>query len=180
MKQLRCALYARVSTDDKGQDPLNQLHQLREFALRQGWVIVHEYVDEASAKNGDRKGFKAMFADAAKHRFDVLLFWSLDRLTREGVYKTHTYLRQLSDAGVKFKSFTEQYIDSLGVFGEAVVGILAAMAQQERIRISDRTKAAIERKKAEGKTWKRGPNRKYKAGEPSRTTLWRRSKEEAL
>ncbi|MGB7151209.1 MAG: recombinase family protein, partial [Terriglobales bacterium] len=60
------------------------------------------------------------------------------------------------------------------------VGILAAMAQQERIRISDRTKAAIERKKAEGKTWKRGPNRKYKAGEPSRTTLWRRSKEEAL
>jgi DNA invertase Pin-like site-specific DNA recombinase len=178
MKQLRCSIYARVSTDDKGQDPLNQLLQLREFAIRQGWEVVHEYTDEASAKNGDRKGFKALFADAARRRFDVVLFWSLDRLTREGTYKTHVYLRQLSDAGVKFKSFTEQYIDSLGIFGDAIIGILAAMAQQERVRISDRTKAGIERKKAEGKTWKRGRNRKYKAGRPSRTTLWRRNRQQ--
>jgi DNA invertase Pin-like site-specific DNA recombinase len=178
MKQLRCALYARVSTDDKGQDPLNQLLQLREFATRQGWEIVKEYTDEASAKNGERKGFKALFADAAKHRFDVLLFWSLDRLTREGTFKTHCYLKQLTDSGVKFKSFTEQYVDSLGVFGDAIIGLLAALAQQERIRISERTKAGIERNRAKGKTWKRGPNRKYKTGEPSRTTLWRRAKKE--
>jgi DNA invertase Pin-like site-specific DNA recombinase len=74
--------------------------------------------------------------DAAKHRFDLLLFWSLDRLTREGTYKTLTYLRRLTDAEVKFKSYTEQYIDSLGVFGEAIIGVLAAVAAQERIRIS--------------------------------------------
>ena len=103
--KLRCAIYARVSTDDKGQDPLNQLLQLREFATRQGWEIVTEYTDEATAKNGDRKGFKALFTDAARRRFDVLLFWSLDRLTREGTFKTHCYLKQLTDAGVKFKSF---------------------------------------------------------------------------
>jgi len=82
---------------------------------------------------------------------------------------------QLTDSGVKFKSFTEQYVDSLGVFGDAIIGLLAAMAQQERIRISDRTKAGIARAKAQGRTWKRGANRKYKAGEPSRTTLWRRA-----
>jgi DNA invertase Pin-like site-specific DNA recombinase len=173
--KLRCAIYARVSTDDKGQDPLNQLLQLREFAARQGWVVVIEYVDEVSGKSGDRKGFKALFADAARHRFDVLLFWSLDRLTREGTFKTHCYLKQLTDAGVKFKSFTEQYVDSLGVFGDAIIGLLAAMAQQERLRISDRTKAGIARLRAAGKTWKRGPNLKYKGGQPSRTTLWRRS-----
>jgi DNA invertase Pin-like site-specific DNA recombinase len=178
MKQLRCAIYARVSTDDKGQDPLNQLLQLREFATRQGWEAVKEYTDEASAKNGERKGFKALFIDAAKHRFDVLLFWSLDRLTREGTFKTHCYLKQLTDAGVKFKSFTEQYVDSLGVFGDAIIGLLAAMAQQERVRISDRTQAGIARLKAAGKMWKRGPNRKYKAGDPSRTTLWRRARKE--
>jgi DNA invertase Pin-like site-specific DNA recombinase len=172
--KLRCAIYARVSTDDKGQDPLNQLLQLREFAARQSWEVVAEYTDEASAKNGERKGFKALFTDAARRRFDVLLFWSLDRLTREGTFKTHCYLKQLTDAGVKFKSFTEQYVDSLGVFGDAIIGLLAAMAQQERIRISDRTKAGIARAKAQGRIWKRGPNRKYKAGEPSRTTLWRR------
>jgi len=175
----RCAIYARVSTDDKGQDPLNQLLQLREFATRQGWEIVMEYTDETSAKNGERRGFKALFADAARHRFDVLLFWSLDRLTREGTLKTHCYLKQLTDAGVKFKSFTEQYVDSLGIFGDAIIGLLAAMAQQERIRISDRTKAGIARCVAAGKKWKRGSNRKYRAGEPSRTTLWRHNRQAA-
>src|SRR5262249_36164496 len=66
LKQLRAALYARVSTDDKGQDPLNQLLQLRQYAASQGWEIVQEYTDEVSAKNGDRAGFKQMWADAAK------------------------------------------------------------------------------------------------------------------
>jgi DNA invertase Pin-like site-specific DNA recombinase len=120
----------------------------------------------------NRKGFKALFADAAKHRFDVVLFWSLDRLTREGTFKTHCYLRQLSDSGVKFKSFTEQYVDSLGIFGDAIIGLLAAMAQQERVRISDRTKAGIQRAKAQGKTWKRG----IAPRAASKTTLWRRAK----
>jgi len=177
--KLRCAIYTRVSTTERGQDAMNQLLQLREFAARQGWEVVKAYTDEASARNGERKGFKALFTDAAKHRFDVLLFWSLDRLTREGTFKTHCYLKQLADAGVKFKSFKEQYVDSLGVFGDAIIGLLAAMAQQERIRISDRTKAGIARLKSAGKEWKRGPNRKYKAGGPSRTTLWRRARKGA-
>ena len=111
---MKVAIYARVSTDDKGQDPLNQLLELREFSARQGWTVVREYTDEATAKNGERTGFKDMWADVARHRFALLLFWSLDRLTREGTYKTLTYLRRLTDAGVKFKSYTEQYIDSLG------------------------------------------------------------------
>jgi DNA invertase Pin-like site-specific DNA recombinase len=91
-----------------------------------------------------------MWADVAKHRFDLLLFWSLDRLTREGTYKTLTYLRRLTDAGVKFKSYTEQYIDSLGVFGEAIIGVLAAVAAHERIPISERTKAGLARTRAQG------------------------------
>jgi DNA invertase Pin-like site-specific DNA recombinase len=178
MKQIRCAIYARVSTDDKGQDPLNQLLQLREFAAQQGWNIVFEFTDELSARNGNRPGFQAMWKAAEAHRFDVLLFWSLDRLTREGTLATLQYLRRLSDLGIKFKSYTEQYIDSLGIFSDAIIGILAAVAQQERIRLSDRTKAGLARKRAEGKTWKRGPNREYKSGEPSRTTLWRRAQRE--
>jgi DNA invertase Pin-like site-specific DNA recombinase len=125
---MKVAIYARVSTDDKGQDPLNQLLELREFASRQGWTVVREYTDEATAKNGERTGLKEMWADVAKHRFDLLLFWSLDRLTREGTYKTLTYLRRLTDSGVKFKSYTEQYIDSLGAFSDAIIGVLAAAA----------------------------------------------------
>jgi DNA invertase Pin-like site-specific DNA recombinase len=147
---MKIAIYARVSTDDKGQDPLNQLLELREFANRHGWTVLREYIDEATAKNGERTGFQQMWLDVAKHRFDLLLLWSLDRLTREGAYKTLIYLRHLSDAGIKFKSYTEQYIDSLGVFGEAIIGILAAVAAQERIRISERTKAGLARTRAQG------------------------------
>jgi len=171
-ESLRVAIYARVSTDDKGQDPLNQLLQLRDYAVRQGWDVVTEYTDQASAKNGERAGFKQMWADAAKHKFDVLLFWSLDRLTREGVLATLMYLRRLSDAGVRFKSFTEQYIDSLGVFGDAIIGVLAAVAQQERIRLSERTKAGLERARKAGKTL----GRPQATGEVSRATAWRRAR----
>ena len=53
---------------------------------------------------------------------------SLDRLTPEGTFATLRYLRRLSNLGINFKSYTEQYVDSLGVFGEAIIGILAAVA----------------------------------------------------
>jgi DNA invertase Pin-like site-specific DNA recombinase len=174
MKQLRIGMYVRVSSDDKGQDPLNQLLQLRAFVLQQGWAIVTEYTDEITAKNGKRPGFQAMWKDAEAHRFDCLLFWSLDRLTREGTFATLQYLRRLSDLGIKFKSYTEQYVDSLGVFGEAIIGILAAVAQQERIRISERTKAGLARVRSRGK--KLGRPRLQDLSSASRATVWRRKK----
>lgn len=148
--QLLVALYLRVSSNDGRQDVNNQRRALRRFAKQQGWRIFCEYTDDVSAKNGDRPGFRHMWEDAAHHRFDVLLFWSLDRLTREGVLPTLQYLRRLEDNGVRFKSYTEQYVDSLGVFGPAIIGILAAVAQQERIRISERTKAGLARVRAQG------------------------------
>ena len=147
---MNVAIYSRVSTDDKGQDPLNQIRQLRDFATKQGWQIMREYTDRATGKNGDRAEFRAMMRDAARHRFDLLLFWSLDRLTREGTWMTLCYLRQLSAAGVAFKSYSEQYIDSLGPFADAIIGIIGAVAQQERLRISERTKAGMERVRAAG------------------------------
>lgn len=175
MKQtMRVAIYARVSTDDKGQDPLNQILQLRDFAQHQGWTVVAEYADELSAKNGKRPGFQAMWKDAEAHRFQCVLFWSLDRLTREGTFATLQYLRRFSNLGIKFKSYTEQYVDSLGIFGEAIIGILAAVAQQERIRISERTKAGLERVRKRGKRLGR-PRLKDLSG-ASRATIWRRKK----
>lgn len=144
-RTLRIAIYARVSTDDRGQDPRNQLAQLRRFARAQGWIVVAEYIDHATGKNGDRAQFDAMWKDAEAHRFDCLLFWSLDRLTREGSLPTLIYLERLAANGIKYKSYTEQYIDSLGPFGDAIVAVLAAVAKQERIRMSERTKAGLER-----------------------------------
>ena len=143
-------LYARVSTKDKGQDHRNQLNQLRDFAKAQGWTIIHEFIDHASGKNGDRPQFKAMMAAASRRDFDLVLFWSLDRLSREGVLQTLTYLQTLTSYGVGWKSFTEQYLDSCGVFRDAVLSILATIAKQERIRLSERTLAGMEQARKRG------------------------------
>jgi DNA invertase Pin-like site-specific DNA recombinase len=64
----KIALYARVSTKDKGQDPENQLHILREFARTQGWEIAREYVDHVSGKSSDRAQFQRLFVDAARRQ----------------------------------------------------------------------------------------------------------------
>ena len=72
MKQI--AIYARVSLKDK-QETENQLRQLRDFVAKQNeWEVVHEYIDRASGKRSDREQFQAMLADAARRKFDVLLF----------------------------------------------------------------------------------------------------------
>ena len=148
---MRVALYARVSTKDKGQDVENQLRQLRQFAKQQGWELTGEFVDRASGKRADRPQFQAMLTAASQRQFDVLLFWSLDRLTREGALATLRYLETLSGYGVRYRSFTEQYIDTLGPFGEAVIAILAAIAKQERQRLSERVLAGLQRAKAQGR-----------------------------
>ena len=149
---MRVALYTRVSTNDGRQTTANQTRQLREFCQRRGFDIVAEYADEASGGNGDRPGFKRMFADAHKRLFDGVVFWSLDRFSREGVLPTLQRLEQLNAYGVDWISYSEQYLDSTGPFKEAVVSIMAALAKQERVRISERTKAGLERAKAQGKT----------------------------
>ena len=149
--EMKVALYARVSTKDKGQDTENQLRQLREFAKTQGWNVVHEYVDRTTGKRSDREQFQKMFTAASKRDFDVLLFWSLDRLSREGVVETLNHLQRLTSYGVNYRSFTEQYLDSTGIFKEAVIGILAAVAKQERVRLSERTIAGLQRAKAQGR-----------------------------
>ena len=67
---MNCAIYARVSTRDKGQDFTNQLFALRDFAAKQGWAIVNEYIDQQSAKDDDREQFRQLFTDASQRRFN--------------------------------------------------------------------------------------------------------------
>lgn len=103
----KAAIYARVSTRDKGQTNDNQLLELHAFAERLGYIIYKEYCDQESGGTADRPQFQQLFADAYQRRFDVVLFWSLDRFSREGVGETLTHLPRLNVAGVPFKSFTE-------------------------------------------------------------------------
>jgi DNA invertase Pin-like site-specific DNA recombinase len=146
---MNCGIYVRVSTNKQETD--NQLLQLGDFARKQGWHIVIEYADQITGKHSNREAFQRMFRDASQRKFDVLLFWSLDRLSREGALETLQHLNRLSSYGIQWRSFTEWYLDSTGVFKEAIVSILATLAKQERIRLSERTKAGLERARKQGK-----------------------------
>jgi DNA invertase Pin-like site-specific DNA recombinase len=147
---MRIAIYARVSTDK--QENGNQLDQLREFAGRQGWEIAVEYVDTVSASGKKaRPQFDRMMLEASQKQFDLLLFWRLDRLSREGVRITLTYLERLDSWGVAWRSYQEPYLDSCGVMKDMVISVMALMAQQERIAISERTKAGLARAVRAGK-----------------------------
>lgn len=148
---MTCALYARVSTKTKSQDTDNQLIELRRFAGARGLSIVIEYEEHVSGSGKvTRPQFERMMEDARTRKFDVLLFWALDRLTREGALKTIGYLQALDSYGVGWVSYTEQYLDSLGVFKDAVLAILAVIAKQERTRLVERTKAGIARARIKG------------------------------
>jgi DNA invertase Pin-like site-specific DNA recombinase len=146
---MRIAIYSRVST--LKQDAENQLVQLREFAAKQGWEVVHEYVDYESGAKAERAEFQRMFEDASRRKFDLVLFWALDRLSREGVLETLQHLNRLTSYGVGYRSFTEQFFDSCGVFKDAIIAIMATLAKQERVKRSERTKAGLARVRAAGR-----------------------------
>ena len=132
-------------------NPLSRLPQ--RLSSRPCWVgpSTREYIDHETGRKSDRQEFQAMFADASRRKFDLLLFWSLDRLSREGVLETLQYLNRLTSNGVNYRSFTEQYFDSCGIFKDAVIAIVATVAKQERVRISERVKAGLETARAKGK-----------------------------
>jgi DNA invertase Pin-like site-specific DNA recombinase len=148
---MRIAVYARVSTRDKGQDVENQLQQLRQFADSQNWTIVHEYIDKASGKRNDRAQFQRLFVDASQLKFELVLFWSLDRFSREGVLETLQHLQRLTQYGVNWRSFTEQYLDSMGILKDAVLAILAVIAKQERVRLCERVHAGLAKARKHGR-----------------------------
>ncbi len=146
------AIYARVSTKDKGQDTENQLRELRQFAAASGWEVAKEYIDhETASGKKDRAQFDAMFVDASRRKFSAVLCWALDRFTREGIGCTFDYVRKLKSDGVDFVSYSESHFRTTGPAGELMLAIAAWIAAQERIRISERTKAGMMTAKLKGK-----------------------------
>jgi DNA invertase Pin-like site-specific DNA recombinase len=147
---MKAALYARISTGK--QDNENQLAELRRFARKQGWTIAKEYVDVVTGSGKKaREQFDAMMDAASRRDFDCVLFWALDRLSREGIVKTIGYLEQLKGWGVGWRSYTQPFLDTGNDMVTGIVlSVMAAVAKQERITISERTKAGLARTRRAG------------------------------
>jgi DNA invertase Pin-like site-specific DNA recombinase len=147
----RCAIWARVSTDE--QESGNQLAELRQWAARRGLAVAAEYiVDGASAWKGEhREQLAAALADTRLGKFDVLLVWALDRLDREGVESTLGLLRRFHQAGAPVWSLREPWTETADPHtAELLSAIYAWMARAESARRSERVKAGLARRKAEG------------------------------
>ena len=148
------ALYLRVSTSDGQQTEENQRRDLHTFCDREGYDVANEFVDRESGRKGrkTRGGFDAMFTAAETKQFDVLIFWSLDRFSREGIRKTIHYLQQLDALSVDFRSYTEPYLNTDNeLVRHILLGVLSHFAAYEAEKISRRTRAGLERARSEGK-----------------------------
>ena len=153
--QQRVAIYARVSTINRGQDPETQLRVLRDYAARRGLVPAGEYVDYASGRRDDRPQYQALLAAARQRRIDVVLVWRYDRFARSTQALVHA-LNEFHRLGVDFISYQER-IDTTTPQGELIFTLMASLAQFESALISERVKAGMARAKAQGKRISRAP-----------------------
>jgi DNA invertase Pin-like site-specific DNA recombinase len=156
-KTLRAAYYIRISTEAQELD--NQRGEIMPFIERRGWQLVHPFEDVMSGgkTEKDRPGFAAMLKAAHQRKFDIVVFWALDRLTREGTRATLNYLQRLESKGVGYVSYQEQWLDSTGPFKDVMISMFATLAKQERARISERTIAGLKVARAKGKRLGRPP-----------------------
>ncbi len=135
------ALYARVSTRDKDQDPDLQLQPLREYAMARGWE-AREYVDHASAADmAGRKAWAQLVDDVRRRRVDHVMVWKLDRPFRSTLHCLRT-LEEFTHLGVGFSCLTQD-IDTTSPTGRLLLTILAAVAEFERGLIAERVREGM-------------------------------------
>jgi DNA invertase Pin-like site-specific DNA recombinase len=145
----RVAIYARVSTDEGKQTPENQLRQLRAYSKSRGFTIVEEFIDHATGRTEDRTHYKQMLDAVRKRLVDVVLVWRYDRFARSTKALINA-LNEFKSLGVDFISYQEN-IDTTTPQGEMVFTIMASLAQFESALIGERTKAGMQRARAQGR-----------------------------
>ena len=157
---MKAALYLRVSTTE--QDTANQLPALEDYAKRRGFEVVQTYSEAETAwKNGHQAELARLFEDARKGKFQVVLVWALDRLSREGALAILTLVDRLKRYGVKVISYQESWTEAPGDLADILYAITGWVARMESQRRSERTRAGLERARSQGSPiGKRGPDKK--------------------
>lgn len=146
---MRVALYARVSTDDQGQNPETQLFRLRQIAQARDYIVFAEFVDFKSGKDANRPEFQRMLSDGKARNFDLILITKLDRMMRSTA-NLLTVLQDLERWGVGLECL-DQPIDTKSPMGKFMITLLGAVAEFERELTRSRVREGMARAKAEGK-----------------------------
>ena len=144
------AIYTRISTDHQTTE--NQERELRTIADRMGWTVINVYRDlgvSGAKSRKDRPAFDALWKDAARRRFDVIMAWSVDRLGRS----LQDLVAFLSDVhGYRVHLFLHQQgVDTTTPGGKALFQMMGVFAEFERAMIRERVMSGLERARAQGK-----------------------------
>jgi len=147
---MKVAIYARVSTTE--QDTENQLAVLQDWARARGFEVVSVYQEQESAwKAGHQSELAKLIEDAHKLKFEAVLVWALDRLSREGSLAILQFIDKLKRYGVKVTSYQESWTEAPGELAEVLYAIAGWVARMESQRRSERVKAGLERARRENK-----------------------------
>jgi len=149
---MKSAIYLRVSTTKQESD--NQLQQIKPYCDKMGYEIYKVYTDIITGSKDSRPEWDTMFKDAHQRKFDIVVFWSLDRFSRSGTLFTLQKFKELENLKIDWESYTEQYLKTTGQFKDVVISIMATLAKVEREKISERTKAGLIHAKNVGKRGK--------------------------
>ncbi len=145
----RVALYLRVST--KEQHTENQLLPLEQFCKSRGFEIVKVYAENESAfVQGHQREWARLMRDAESRKFNAVVVWALDRVTRQGVSHLFLQIQALKRYNVSLISVQEAWLEGLSEFADMFVAMCAFIASFESKRRSERTKAGLVRAVARG------------------------------
>jgi len=137
----RCALYLRVSTDQQvdGNSLATQKAQLLRYTRDKGYVVTDVYVDAGlSGKDMNRPELQRLLADAAQRRFDIVLVWKVDRISRS-MKDFLGLIATLREHGVELAALDQQF-DTSDPVGTLTLHMLGGFAQFEREMLVERTK----------------------------------------
>lgn len=164
---MKVAIYCRVSLDETNKDdrryqePKNQLEPLEQWAKNKEWEVVKVYIDRGSGADPNRPQFKQMLHDAMLQRFKNILIWKFDRFSREPMFVAVGRIQRLRERGIGIMSLTESWLNTSldNPIGDVILSIMAWASAEERRKISERTKAGIQRRRKLG-IWKGGRPKK--------------------
>ncbi len=146
----RVAIYARVSTIDKNQDPETQLRVLRDLVRHHdGWSVADEFVDHASGGTTDREKYQELLDRVRKRQVDVVLVYRYNRFARS-TRELINSLEEFRALDVDFISYSEN-IDTTTPQGRFFFTVIAGFAELEREQISENVRAGMARARAQGK-----------------------------
>lgn len=143
----RAAIYLRVSTEEQTVE--NQRPDLLRMVKTSGFKVVRVFEEKASAVKS-RPSFDRMLEGARRREFDAIFVWALDRFGRS-MYGNVSLVLELDALGVQLRSWKETWLDSGGPTRNLLIAILSWVAEWERARLVERTKAGMERARAQGK-----------------------------